>query len=95
MVAAGLDGDEAAHALAEAGGELSGRSKSLSRTSSTSGMARNALGLELDRAAGGDDAGLGAVAARAADRLAGLAHRFGGDRAAVDDDPVVVAGARP
>ena len=42
-------------------------------------------GIDLRRAAGDDDLGVGALAPRAADRLARLAHRLRGHRAGVDD----------
>ena len=57
------------------------------------GHGREAVGIELGRAAGDDDPRVRALAMRAADRLAGLAHRLVGDRAAVDDDRIL-AGER-
>jgi hypothetical protein len=44
------------------------------------------LRLGLCGAAGDDDAGVRVLALHAADRLARLARRLGGDRAGVDDD---------
>jgi hypothetical protein len=46
---------------------------------------REARRIDLRRAAGDDDLGLGAFAARPPDRLPGLAHRLAGHRASIDD----------
>ena len=48
--------------------------------------------VDLGGAAGDDDAGVRIVAARLADRLAGLAHGLGRHRAGVDQDGVAHAG---
>ncbi len=53
------------------------------------------LGLDLSGAAGDDDAGVGAIAARPADRLPGLAHGLARDGAGVDDDAVLERRVRP
>src|SRR4051812_11266761 len=50
--------------------------------------------LGLCRAAGDDDRRVRALACEPADRLARLAHRLGGHRAAIDDDCVFDAGRR-
>ena len=56
------------------------------------GHRREALRLDLRRAAGDDDARSRVLAAQPADRLRRLAHGLGGDRAGVDDDRVVEPG---
>ena len=82
-------------AAARGAAQASGRSFSaLPSTRSTSGIAAKVAGLGLRGAAGDDDPRPGVVAAQAADLLARLAHRLGGDGAAVDDDDVADAGRR-
>ena len=54
------------------------------------GHGREHGGIGLGGAAGDEDAGIGAGAVGAPDRLPGLAHRLVGDGAAVDDDEVVL-----
>ena len=46
--------------------------------------------LDFGRATGDEQAGAGPLAARAADCLASLAHRLGGDGAGIDDHRVVI-----
>ena len=60
----------------------------LATSPSTSGIAASCVALDLGGAAGHQQARVGPGAARPADRLAGLAHRFGGHRAAVDHHQV-------
>ena len=69
------------------------RSKSRVRTSSTSGMAREARRARAGRRSRWRGFWRRPLAAGAADRLAGLAYRLGGHRAAVDDHPIL-AGRR-
>ena len=67
-------------------------------TTSTSGIAAKAAGSVWAAQPVTISFASGVVAAEAADLLAGLAHRLGGDRAAVDDDGVAErrrASARP
>src|SRR3546814_2740359 len=47
-------------------------------------------GIGLRRTSGDKNAGFGSGAVRAPDRLAGLAHGFIGDSAAIDDDEIVL-----
>ena len=47
--------------------------------------------VDLGRAAGDDDLGIGVFAREAADCLARLPRRLGGHRACIDDDEVVAA----
>src|SRR5579859_5295092 len=54
------------------------------------GHRRKALGLDLRRAAGDENARVGAAAGGTADFLPGLLHRLGRHRAAVDDDEIVL-----
>ena len=66
---------------------------SLPSTRSTSAMSANIVGLRLRRAAGDDDARVGALPLQPADRLPRLRHRLVGDGAAVDDDGIGKPGA--
>jgi hypothetical protein len=93
MVAAVLHRDEGAVCAPGRGagspGTFQARGSSLAALAtspSTSGIAPSAVALDLGGAAGHQQPRIRPVAARAADRLAGLAHGFGGDRAGIDHD---------
>ena len=105
MIAAVLDGDEAADVAQESGGNnLRHLGDVVLQGTDLAVISDNAIDLrhvverrriKLGRAARDEDTNVGALPLRLADRLPRLSDGFVGHRAAVDDDPIFLGCRQP